>query len=116
MLAKEDVDMDGLSVGERQALRWASDVLGGLYGISTLPSLASLYMIYRMGVDRPLDPMNDTEALCTALAYCHLARIGIHTSLSALAREFGGRPRQAKYYLRRLTKTMERVERQYEDL
>lgn len=106
------VDIDALlselPVGERQLVRFASEVLEDQYGLRVLAPLAMLWVSYRRTRGTKGDPLKRMEASAGALAYYFLLTGGRRPGIAKLARHFGSTPRQLVFCARRIASAMER--------
>lgn len=97
-----------MSVGHRQLVRLADDMLKKHYNISAYDRLSVIWDVYRRHTDPKSDPMTTTETAAAALAYCYMKITDRQASLTALSVQFDCSRRQLKYYVKHLTAVLER--------
>lgn len=100
--------LEGMSVGHRQLVRLADDVLRQRYDIDAYDRLSLIWDVYRRGTSPKSDPMTATETAAAALAYCYLEISGHEPSVYTLSAQFRCPVRQLKYYVRHLSAVLER--------
>ena len=109
------VDIDALvselPVGERQLVRFASEVLDELYDMSALPALAMLWTTYRLNRGTRCDPLIRMESSAAALACNYLRSVDIAPDYGKLAAAFGCDERQLKFCARRMARCLIRRKR-----
>ncbi len=110
ILPKPEALMSALLVGERQLIRYASEVLEDEYQISALPELALMWAIYRRERTLRFDPLTESGAASAALVYNYLLQHGKKPSAAKLSRQFGCCPRRLVFYARRIADILERSE------
>lgn len=103
-----DEIMHNMSVGHRQLVRYASEILGKRYGISTYDAIALLWEQYRADRGTRLDPLLKTETAAAALAYCYLVKTGNEASIEKLAAQFGCGVRQLRFFVRHMMAVLDK--------
>jgi len=110
LLPGADAVMERLSVGERQLVRYADEVLTREYGISQRARLALMWAAYRQMRGARTDPLVRTEAASAALAYNYLMIYRSKPDIEALSKAFHCPQRQLVYYARRIAGCVGRLE------
>jgi len=100
--------LDGMSVGHRQLVRLANDVLSRRYDVFAFDRLAVLWEAYRRHINMRTDPLVKTETAAAALSYCYLALSGKHPSFYRLSAQFGCPLRQLMFFARRMAAVLEK--------
>lgn len=100
--------LDSMSVGHRQLVRHAGDILSRYYGIEAYDRLSYIWDAYRRGTALKSDPLTVTESAAAALAYCCLRLSGQEASIGKLSAQFKCPARQLKFYVRHITAVLER--------
>ena len=100
LLPGADELLQKYSVGTRQLIRFAADVLEDKYGLSALPGLTMLWTQYVCGRDVRACAHSAPEAGAAALAACYLSAGDAKPDPERLCREFGCTARQFKYIYR----------------
>lgn len=100
--------MDGMSVGHRQLVRLADDMLKKYYDIAAFDRLSVMWEVYRSFTSANSDPMTTTETAAAALAYCYLKMMGEEAGLVTISAQFDCSLRQLKYYVKHLTAVLEK--------
>ena len=110
LLPGADAVLARLSVGERQLVRYADEVLRREYGICGRTQLALMWTAYRQMRGTRTDPLVRIEAASAALAYNYLLIYGPKPEPGKLAEAFNCAPRLMVYYARRIAGCVERME------
>ena len=100
-----------LPVGDRQLVRFASEVLEREYSVSALPVLALMWQSYRRMRGMRGDPLQRIESAAAALAWNYLLATGEKPEVGRLARQFGCGPRQMAFCAARIAGTLEQPTR-----
>jgi tetratricopeptide (TPR) repeat protein len=100
--------LDAMSVGHRQLVRLASDVLERQYDVYAFDHLAVMWDMYRRHTPMRTDPLVKTETAAAALSYCYLALAEKKPSFYRLSAQFGCPVRQLMYFARRMAAVLER--------
>jgi len=100
--------MRNMTVGHRQLVRYAGEVLEQRYGISTYDALALMWEQYRLERGTRVDPMLKTETAAAALAYCYLVKTGKQASVEKIAVQFGCGLRQLRFFVRHMMKVLDK--------
>lgn len=100
--------LDAMSVGHRQLVRLASEMLERRYDIHAFDHLAVMWDIYRRNMGIRTDPLIKTETAAAALAYCYLVFDGKNPSFYKLSAQFGCPLRQLIFFARRMATVLER--------
>ncbi len=100
--------LDGMSVGHRQLVRLASDVLERRYDVFAFDHLAVMWDMYRRHTPMRTDPLVKTETAAAALAYCYLVLAEKKPSFYRLSAQFGCPVRQLMFFARRMASVLER--------
>ena len=95
------------SVGTRQMLRFAAEVLEQAYNRRALPTLTLIWTRYICGRRVKACVHSAPEAGAAALAACYLGASGEDIDFGRLCREFGCTGRQLKYIYRRMRDALE---------
>ena len=103
--------MARLSVGERQLVRYADEVLQREYDVYALPGLLLMFSAYRQFRGTKNDPVRCVGGGAAALTYNYLLIYGPKPEIAALARQFGCDKRQLVYYARLIAGSLERMPR-----
>ena len=106
LLPEAEGVLAGMPVGERQLVRFASEVLSQAYGVEALSALALLWRGYRGACGRN-DPLVCTQEAAAALAWNYLLQHGRHASVEKLARQFACKPRRMVFYARHMASVLE---------
>ena len=106
LLPEAEGVLAGMPVGERQLVRFASEVLSQAYGVEALSALALLWRGYRGACSRN-DPLVCTQEAAAALAWNYLLQHGRHASVEKLARQFACKPRRMVFYARHMASVLE---------
>ena len=101
--------MARLSVGERQLIRYAEQVLRREYGASGLTQLTLIWTAYRQGRGTHCDPLKCIEGASAALAYNYLSVYAQRPEIGPLCRAFGCAPRQMVFYASRIADCLEKM-------
>lgn len=96
-----------MSVGDRQLVRYAEEVLEELYGLSARPVLALMWMNYRSQRGTRGDPIKHVDAAAGGLIYNYLLLNGRHPRIGKLARAVGCGERMLVFYARRIADRIE---------
>ncbi len=115
MMPDADALMAGMTVGERQLLRYANDVLEQDYDISALPVLALTWAIYRQRRGGYAEPLVQSDTVSAALVYRYLTTHGRHARIGRVAKRFGCSVRRLKYYVNRIAGVFARLEGETKD-
>lgn len=115
MMPDADALMAGMTVGERQLLRYANDVLEQDYDISALPVLALTWAIYRQRRGGNAEPLVQSDTVSAALVYRYLTTHGRHARIGRVAKRFGCSVRRLKYYVNRIAGVFARLEGETKD-
>lgn len=115
MMPDADALMAGMTVGERQLLRYANDVLEQDYDISALPVLALTWAIYRQRRGGYAEPLVQSDTVSAALVYRYLTTHGRHAHIGRVAKRFGCSVRRLKYYVNRIAGVFARLEGETKD-
>ena len=99
-----------MSVGHRQLVRYAGEVLERRYGINTYDAIALMWDQYRLERGTRVDPLLRTETAAAALAYCYLVTTGHTASLRTLAVQFGCGFRQLKFFAQHMMTVLDKGE------
>ncbi len=102
--------VQNMSVGHRQLVRYAAEILERRYGITTYDAIALLWEQYRNDRGTRVDPMLRTETAAAALAYCYLTKTGHEPRLEKLAVQFGCSLRQLKFFVRHMMNVLDKGE------
>ena len=108
--------MARLSVGERQMVRYADEVLQREYGIAALSQLLLIFSAYRQLRGTSMDPVRCVGGGAAALAYSYLLVYGPKPDTDKLAEQFGCDVRQLTYYARRIASSLDKVAREEQEL
>ena len=106
-LVDTDAIMAKMSVGDRQLVRYADEVLSREYKLSVRPVLALMWASYRRLRGTRGDPIKRVDAAAAGLAYNYLMQCGRRPSIAGLARAFGCPPRQLVFCARRIAGRIE---------
>ncbi len=101
--------MARLSVGERQLVRYADEVLQREYDVSGITQLLLMWTAYRQLRGTHTDPLLRIESAAAALAYNYMLLYGPKPSLRRLAKAFGCAPRQLAFCASRIAGCLERI-------
>lgn len=94
--------LDAMSVGHRQLVRLASDVLSKNYDADAYDNLALMWDMYRAKRGTRMDPLMKTETAAAALAFCYLELKDMKPRMRILARQFGCSCRQLRFFVAHL--------------
>ena len=103
--------LSGMTVGDRQLVRYADEVLEREYGISARPVLALMWQSYRRMRGTKGDPLKRVDAAAAALACSYLMAAGQKPDIGRLAKAFGCPARQLVYYATRLADRLDRTDK-----
>lgn len=109
MLPDVDALLSRLSVGERQLVRYADEVLQSAYGVEAMTPLILMWTAYRQLRGTHADPLRCIDAAAAALAYNYLLVYEKRPGIGEIARAFGCPIRQMLYYARRIAGSIERI-------
>ena len=110
-LVDSDEILAGMSVGDRQLVRYADEVLEREYNISARPVLALMWQSYRRMRGMRGDPLKRVDAAAGALACGYLMAAGEKPDFARLSRAFGCPARQLVFYAMRLADRLEQTDR-----
>lgn len=108
LLPDDDMILRDMPVGQRQLVRFASEVLEERSGFSSTAALALTWQAYRGLRGMRCDPLMRTEAAAAALLYCYSTLHGKKVGIARLAKEFGCTQRQLIYFARRMADVLNR--------
>ena len=111
MMPDVELMLARMSVGERQLVRYADEVLREEYDISALSQLLVMWSAYRQLRGTSAEPLRCVGAGAAALAYNYLLIYGPRPDIGALCAQFGCGTRQMVYYARRIAGSLESFSR-----
>lgn len=94
--------LEDMSVGDRQLVRYADEVLEDRYGVSARQVLALMWQSYRGMRGTRGDPLKRVDAAAGALACAYLMATGEKPNFARLSRAFGCPVRQLVFYASRM--------------
>ena len=100
--------LDNMSVGHRQLVRLASEVLERRYGVDAYDQLAVMWDMYRSLRGTRMDPMMRTETAAAALAYCWLLKNDMKPRIEKLAVQFDCGARQLNFFIKHMIAVLNR--------
>ena len=109
MLPDADAMLSRLTVGERQLVRYADEILEYDYGVSARLQLILMWSAYRQLRGTRADPLRCTDTAAAALAYNYLLVRGGQPDIGEIARSFRCDSRMMVYYARRIAGCIERI-------
>lgn len=110
VLPQADALLNEIAVGDRQLIRYTTEVLDAEYGLAVESELVLLWSAYRSKRGTHADPLTSTEAAAAALAYNYLLMHGQKPSIRRLAGQFNCQPRRLVFYACRIAEILERSE------
>ena len=102
VLVDADALLEKMSVGDRQLVRYADEVLREEYKLSARPLLALMWTTYRRLRGTHGDAIKRVDAAAAGLAYNLLTMGGQRPGIAKLARDFGCPARQLVFCARRI--------------
>lgn len=109
MLPDADALLARLTVGERQLVRYADEILRYEYQIDARLPLTLMWSAYRQLRGTHADPLRCIDAASAALAYNYLMINDQKPNLRRVCRAFGCEMRMMVYYARRIAGCLERI-------
>lgn len=101
-LVDAEAILSEMTVGDRQLVRYADEVLEREFGISAKPVLALMWQGYRHMRGMKGDPLKRVDAAAGALSLCYLLTAGEKPEIEKLPKAFGCPARQLEFYARRI--------------
>ena len=109
LLPDADALIARLTVGERQLVRYADEVLEYDFGVSARMPLTLMWSTYRQMRGTHADPLRCIDAASAALAYNYLMLCDKRPDVRDITRAFHCDMRQMVYYARRIAACLERI-------
>ncbi len=109
MLPDAEMMLSRLNVGERQLVRYTSEVLQSEFGVSATAPLTLMWTAYRQLRGTRADPLRCIAGASAALAYNYLLLYGPKQEMRDVIRAFRCPRRQMIYYARRIAGCLERI-------
>lgn len=106
LLPEPEELLDQMSVGDRQLVRFAGEILEAEYDLHPMSALALTWYSYRLSRSGN-DPLARTQEAAAALAWNYLLQHGVKVSVRELARQFDCRERRMVYYARHMAAVLE---------
>ena len=103
-----DAVLSEMTIGHKQLVRLASEVLEMRYGIHAYDRLSVMWDVYRRSRTTRLDPLLRTETAAAALAYCYLAHYETAPRLEKLAHQYRCSARQLRFFAAHMSAILER--------
>ena len=107
--------LEDFLVGERQLLRYASEMLEDAYDVSALPALAMIWAVYRRHRGLRYDPLVSSEAASAALCYVYFLQRGERANVGELAKLFGCSERRLVFYAGLIAGVLDKLEGETKD-
>ena len=111
VLVDSDALLEHMTVGDRQLVRYADEVLREEYNLSVRPLLALMWSTYRRLRGTRGDAIKRVDAAAAGLAYNFLTLSGQRPGIGELARQFGCPARQLVFCARRIAGCLDKDSR-----
>lgn len=107
--------LNDMSVGDRQLIRYAADMLEDHFGMTAASELALMWAAYRSHRGLRSDPLINSAAASAALVYNYLLLKGKRSSFEEMSGLFGCSMRRMIFYASRIADILERSEGETKD-